>query len=210
MLSFSILIPHKADHENNKALAIALSCIAANTRNHYELLVDTQTPADPYVVLNDMAQRARGEYLALLNSDTFVAPNWDVDLLAKADPKRIVNATLVEPGAIGVFDGNFTRRFGMRPETFDRAAFEAFAAAPDGDYPSGNGFVYYGLIHRETFLYRGGFNTSLGKFPDKPLDSYFWQAWLDDGLEIVRANGLIYHLQGYSQESEQTKEVRYE
>lgn len=208
MLNLSILIPHKKDPENDKALAIALACIATNTRSNYELIVDTQTPANPYVVLNHMAARARGEYIALLNSDTFPAPEWDVRLLELAAPTRIVNMTLVEPGAIGVFDGNLQANFGMRPDTFDRTAFEHYAAT-NQNFAGGEGFVYYGLIHREVFLGRGGFDTSKGYYPT-PLDSYFWQAWKDDGLEIVRApTAYIYHLQNYSNEAEQVKEVRH-
>lgn len=207
-IPLSILIPHKKTPQNDKALAIALACIADNTHNSYQLLVDSETPADPYVVINRLAEMARGEYLFLSNSDIFVSPDWDVDLLERANPHKIVNATLVEPGAIGVFDGNFTRDFGMRPSTFRRAEFEAWAAAPDGDYPSGNGFVYYALIHRRTFLERGGFDTSRGSFPE-PLDSYYWQAWKQAGLTIERSTSLVYHLQSWSLESEQQKAVRH-
>lgn len=208
MPSFSILIPHKRNPENDKALAIAMACIAENTRHDYQLIVDSTTPADPYVVLNDLALRASGEYLCFLNSDTFVAPAWDIDMLAQARGDTIVNLTLVEPGAIGVYEGNFTRDYGMTPETFDRAAFEAFAAAPDGAYPSGNGFVFYGLVPRRRFLMRGRFDTSLGRFP-LDLDRKFWEAWERDGLPIVRSTGLIYHLQRYSDHDEQTKPVRH-
>lgn len=207
-IAFSILIPHKKDSENDKALAIALACIATNTRADYELLVDSETPADPYVVINRLAAKARGEYIFLSNSDIFVSPGWNVDLLNKAAPDTIVNATLVEPGAIGVFDGNFTRDFGMRPETFNRAAFEAWAAQPDGEYPSGNGFVFYALLHRDTFLARGGFDTTRGSFPE-PLDSYYWRDWRKEGKQILRASSLVYHLQNFSNESEQQKEIRH-
>lgn len=208
MPTFTILVPHKRDPENNKALAIALSCIAENTVNNYELIVDSTTPADPYAVLNRMAMRASGEYIVFLNSDTFVAPGWDVDLLAQARPDTIVNLTLVEPGAIGVYEGNFTRNFGMTPASFDRAAFEAFAAAPDGAYPSGNGFVFYGLLPRKQFLARGGFDLLLGGYP-LDLDRKFWLAWEADDLPIVRSKGLIYHLQNFSNVDEQTKVVRH-
>lgn len=209
MPAFSILIPHKWSLENNKALSIALQCIAENTKGDYELMIDATTPADPYVVLNDMAERAAGEYICFLNSDTFVAPYWDHDLMRLARHDTIVNLTLVEPGAIGVFEGNFTRQFGMRPETFDRAAFEAFAENPDGEYPSGSGFVFYGLLPRERFLARGGFDTSNGGYP-LDLDRKFWLAWEADGLPIVRSKSLIYHLQRWSSEVEQKKNVRYE
>lgn len=209
-MKLSVLIPHKHTAENDKALAIALSCLAQNTHSDFELIVDTTTPGDPYVLLNDMAQRARGEYLFLSNSDIFVSPGWDVDLLARADRDTIVNATLVEPGAIGVFVDNMTRNFGMTPDSFRRGEFEAWADGLDrSDYPGGVGFVYYALISREHFLARGGFDVSRGAFPE-PLDSYFWQAWKKDGLRLERAYSLIYHLQCWSSEFEQQKAVRHE
>lgn len=208
MTKLSVLIPHKHEPENDKALAIALSCLASNTINDFELLVDTKTPADPYVVLNDLASRAGGEYLFFSNSDIFVSPGWDVQLLAKATPTTMVTATLVEPGAIGIYPGNMQRQFGMTPDTFKRAEFEAWTAAPDGALPDGMGFYYYALIHRETFLLRGAFDTRKGTFPT-PLDIYFWNDWLADGLSIVRSAALVYHLQNYSNVDEQTKGIRH-
>lgn len=207
MTKLSILIPHKHEPENDKALAIALSCLATNTRNDFEILVDSETPADPYVVLNRMAWMAHGEYLFFSNSDIFVSQGWDVDLLAKAAPDVMVTTTLVEPGAIGIFPGNMQRQFGMTPESFRRDEFEAWAANPDGALPDGEGFYYYALIHRETFLKRGTFDTTRGTFPT-PLDIYFWNDWKADGLTIVRAHSLVYHLQNYSNPEEQAKEVR--
>jgi hypothetical protein len=208
-VQLSVLIPHKHTPANDQALAIALSCLAANTHADFEIMVDAETPADPYVVLNSMAERARGGYLFFSNSDIFVSPGWDSDLLARAAHDTIVNATLVEPGAIGVFVDNMTRDFGMTPEKFRRAEFEEWAAHLDlTDYPGGTGFVYYALIHRETFLARGGFDTSRGPFPE-PLDSYFWKEWKKDGLRIERAYSLVYHLQNYSNEEEQAKAVRH-
>lgn len=207
MVRLSVLIPHKHTPANDQALAIALACLATNTHNDFEILVDAETPADPYVVLNDMAMRARGEYLFFSNSDIFVAPGWDVDLLERAKPDRMIAATLVEPGAIGVFDGNMQRDFGMTPENFRRDDFEAWATQPQ-DLPSGAPFYYYVLLHREVFLSRGGFDTRLGTFPT-PLDTYFWNAWQADGLPIERAYSLVYHLQNYSNEVEQVKAVRH-
>lgn len=206
MPKLSILIPHKHERENDKALAVALACIAANTRNDFELLVDTTTPGDPYVVVNSLALRASGEYLFLSNSDIFVSPGWDVPMLAVAAPDAIVNATLVEPGAIGVHHGNVHRDFGMTPDTFRRAEFEAWAAT-NPDVPDNEGFYFYALIHRASFLEAGRFDTSRGTFPT-PLDIFFWEDWRKAGKRIVRGRGLVYHLQNYSNPAEQQKEVR--
>ncbi len=208
MPKLSILIPHKKDPENDKALAVALSCIAANTVNDYELFVDTTTPADPYVVVNSMAERARGEYLFLSNSDIFVSKGWDVPMLADAAPDTILNATLVEPGAIGVHHGNIHREFGMTPETFRRGEFEAFCAT-NPPAPDNEGFVYYAVIHRQAFLDFGGFDLSLPSFPF-PRDIKFWEAWEKAGKPIKRGLGIVYHLQRYSLKEEQDKPVRHQ
>jgi hypothetical protein len=207
MPKLSVVIPHKKDPENDKALAQALACIAANTRADYELLVDTTTPADPYVVVNNLARRALGEYLFLSNSDIFVSPGWDVPMLAEADPNTLLNVTLVEPGAIGVHHGNIKADFGMTPETFRRWDFEAWCATRP-ELPENEGFYFYALIHRETFLQRGCFDTTRGSFPT-PLDIMFWEDWKADGLKIKRGKGLVYHLQSYSLKSEQEKPVRH-
>lgn len=206
MPKLSIVIPHKHEAANDKALAQALACLVANTRSDYELLIDSTTPADPYVVLNSMAQRAQGEYLAFLNSDTFVSPGWDVAMLEDATPDAITNMTLVEPGAIGVHHGNIHIDFGMTPETFRRWDFEAWCATNPA-LPNNDGFVYYALIHRQAFLDFGSFDTTRGSFPT-PLDSIFWDEWQRKGKPIRRGRGLVYHLQNYSNPVEQEKLVR--
>lgn len=206
MPALSIIIPHKHQPANDKALSIALSCIVDNTRSDYELLIDTTTPGDPYVLMNDMAKRASGEWVVFGNSDLFVAPDWDTDLLQRADRDTMVSLTLVEPGAIGVHEENIHRDFGMTPQTFQREAFEAYAATSP-ELPAGNGFYFYALRHRLTFLERGGFDTSLGLFPT-PVDIAYHEAWLRDGKQIVRGAGLAYHLQNYSNPVEQAKAVR--
>jgi hypothetical protein len=206
MTTISVLIPHKRDPENDKALDIALAMYAANTVGHIELMVDDTTPADPYVLLNDMARRTEGEYLFFGNSDLFPGPGWDTALLECAAPDTMTTATLVEPGAIGVHIMNIHRNFGMTPDQFDRAAFEGFAASTP-ELPAGDGFFYYLLMRRADFLDFGAFDLTRGLFPE-PLDIYFWERWLTAGKRIVRSAALFYHLQNFSNPAEQQKAVR--
>lgn len=203
MSRFSILLPHKRDPENDKSLAVALSCIAANTWNDYELIVDSTTPADPYEVVNDMARRAKSEYLFFTNSDIYVAPGWDAPLLELANPDTIVNATLIESGAIPVFHGNIACDLGKTPDTFRRAEFEAQSVA-GWPTPPGDGFVFYAMLHRQTFIDRGCFDMSRGRYP-VPLDSAFWDVWRADDKPIVRAASYIYHLQNFSNPEQRKK-----
>lgn len=207
-LRLSILIPHKRNPVNDRALSIALSCIVDNTDVDYELIVDTETPADPYALLNSMATRARGEYLFFGNSDLFLAPNWAASMLEAAQPDWIITGILVECGAIGVHENNHPHNFGMLPESFDRTGFEKWCKQSP-EYPQGEGWYFPSLHHRATFLEFGGFDTDLGQFPD-PLDAIYWDRWRGSGRHVHRVSSFAYHLQNLSNETEQLKAVRHE
>lgn len=207
MSTISILLPHKHDPENDKALHIALACIVANTHCDYELLVDSTTPAEVYTVVNQLARSAHSEWLFFTNSDIFVAPNWDTVLLRHARRDVMVKPTLIEPGAIGVHHENIHADFGMTPETFRQTDFEAFCAT-NPPIPGPEGFYYYALVHREEFLSRGAFDLTRGGFP-LPLDIFFDEAWKNDGHQILHVQSYVYHLQNWSNPVEQVKAVRH-
>ena len=209
MTAISVLIPHKQDPENDRALAIALAMYRDNTGGEIELIVDDTTPADPYALLNDMAERAKADWIFFGNSDLFPAWGWDRALLDLAQEDTIVNATLVEPGAIGVHEGNIHRSFGMTPDSFRRAEFEAWAAGRD-EVPANDGFTFYALLHRRAFLDFGGFDVRKGVFPQVALDLDLWARWREAGKPIRRAKAFFYHLQNFSNPTEQQKAVRRE
>ncbi len=207
MTSMAILIAHKHDPENDKALAIALDCIVRNTRNDYELLVDTDTPSCPYRLLNRMVHQTSAEYVVFSNSDIFFPPGWDVPMMNAAAPDVIITGVVVEPGAIGVNVLNHEHNFGMTPDTFDRAAFEQWVV--DGsEIPDGDGWYFPSLHNRQEFLALGGFDLSRGAFPE-PLDTYYWQRWREGGRRVQRVKSFSYHLQQYSFKEEQDKAVRH-
>lgn len=207
MSEISIIIPHKHTPLNDKALYIAVASIIANTKCDYELLIDTTTPDEVYKVVNRLAFTAHSEWIFCSNSDIFVAPHWDEVLLRHASRGVMVKPTVIEPGAIGVFEQNIQADFGMTPDTFRQHDFEAFCAT-NPSVPGADGFYYYGLINREEFIERGGFDTSRGGFPT-PLDIFFDDAWKADGLEILHVPSYVYHLQNWSNPVEQEKAVRY-
>jgi hypothetical protein len=207
MAEIAILIPHKRAPENDKALTVALDCIARNTDIDYELLIDATTPACPYEVINRLARAASAEYVVFANSDVFFAPGWAEPMLAVAAPNKIVTGVLVEPGAIGVNERNAHFNFGMTPDRFDREAFEAWVAEQSGN-PTGVGWFFPSLHHRETFLSRGGFDPARGRFPE-PLDKHYWNQWQRSDGQIERVASYAYHLQNWSNPEEQAKAVRY-
>ena len=210
MPNLSLLIAHKHDKANDAALKVCLDCLVSNTVNDYEILVDATTPAEPYTVYNALAQKAAGEYIVFLNSDTFCAPSWDVPMMEVAAPDVIVVPVLVESGAIGVHPNNIPVNFGMTPETFKRPAFELFA---EHAYPNlfndSDGWFMPSLFNRNRFLLEGGFDTSLGGFP-LDLDRKLWDKWRASGKRAVKVPSYCYHLQNYSNHDEQVKAVRHE
>lgn len=204
--AISILIPHLRNADNDKALKVAIDCIIDNTDIDYELIVESvATRRDIYPVLNNMAHRARAEWLVFSNSDVFLAPGWASGFYECRDNDKIVTGVIVECGAIPVNDLNYERNFGRTPETFDRAGFEAFVSSDnaravlmDKMSKGGRGWYFPCLLHKRTFNHFGGFDTSLGKFPDDPLDKYAWDKWAAQGKGFARADSWCYHLQNYT------------
>lgn len=206
----SLLIPHLRNPANDRALAVALTCIAENTSADYELIIQADTGTNEvYSLYNQMAAQARAEWIVFSNSDVFFAPGWAAPMLEAADRDTIVAGVLVECGAIGVNVQNHTRNFGMLPETFNRAAFEQWVDQTP-EMPHGAGWYMPSLHHRETFLSMGGFDTSMGRFPVDELDTEYWKRWRANGRNVLRVASYAYHLQFYSSLGEQNKLVRHE
>lgn len=206
MSQIAVLIPHRRNPANDRALHIAVACLVDNTDVDYEILIDSETPACPYAVINRLARQTSAEYIVPTNSDVFFAPGWSEPMLEAATRDTIVTGVLVEPGAIGVHELNHHRNFGMLPETFDRAAFEQWCELPET--PQGHGWYFPSMHHREAFLDFGGFDTELGSFPT-PLDAIYWDRWQASGRKVHRVMSFAYHLQKFSDLTEQQKPVRW-
>lgn len=201
----TIAFPHLRNHSNDQAFKVALECIVDNTTLDYELLIEAVAERrDIYPVINDMAQRAKSDWLVLSNSDVFFAPDWAAPLYDAREPNTIVTGIIAECGAIGVNEVNWSINFGRNPQSFRRAAFEQWAAGAEGEYAwqdkghRARGWYFPCLIHRPTFLELGGFDTSRGHFPVDAIDMMYWDTWIEAGKGFKRVKSFCYHLQAYS------------
>jgi hypothetical protein len=200
----SIIIPHLRNAENDTALKIALSCILDNTDLDYELMVEAvSTRRDIYPVLNNMAHRARAEWIIFSNSDVFFAPGWASALYAGRDENAITTGIIAECGAISVAADNYELHYGVTPGGYDRAGFEAWVAENGariyGDKAhQARGWYFPCLLHKRTFNHFGGFHDGGGVFPTDPADLEYWNRWAAAGKGFRRVNSWCYHLQCFT------------
>lgn len=199
----SILLPHLRNPSNDAALRVCLDCVVANTDINYELIVESVAERrDIYGVVNRMAEKARTDWIIPLNTDVFVSPGWITSLWELRDPETIVTPVLVECGAIPVNERNLERDFGRTPQTFARSDFELWTRLgggwKDGWNVDAESWYFPSILNRNAFIGLGGFDTSIGGFPD-PLDMDFWLLWELNGGKFKRAHSYVYHLQAYNE-----------
>lgn len=197
-LTISIIIPHKITQHNDKALLQNIAMLNANTAHQFELIINTETPKDPYQIWNETSKIAQGEYLIFSNSDVLMAPEWDVNMVAYCKPNTIVVGYLVEPGNIGVASENIHKDFGRHPDSFRRDEFEYWAVRQQHpDIKEERGWYMPCCVRKDWFLSTGGFPTEL-PFPN-PNDIIFWNRCRDElGTKFLRANSFAYHYQNLS------------
>lgn len=204
---FTVLLPHKLNDGNNAALAVCIDCLTRNTRAEFAVSISAAYNQPLYATVNRMVEEAPTDCCFYLNSDMFVAPDWDTPMLAAYAKHTFVTNVVVEPGAIGVHPQNLHRDFGRKPQTFRRAEFEAWSkSAP---LPGGEGWYAPIMFARSAWIEIGGFDTSLGEFPNNPaLDMVLFEKWKAWGRRVVRARSFVYHLQHYSDPAEQNHPKR--
>lgn len=205
--AFTVILPHKRNAGNNRALAIALSCLQDNTTHDFKLIMDAATDEPLYERINRMVAQADTDICVYWASDCFAAKAWDVPMLELYAPNRFVTNIIVEPGAIAMHHMNVQRDFGRKPETFRRAEFEAWSQGEGLELDvKGRGWQCCYLFNRQAWLDAGGLETDLYS-PDgfTFADRNLWDRWEAAGNEIVRARSFVFHLQRWSDEYEQTK-----
>lgn len=210
--AFTILLPHKRNPGNDAALRIALDMLFANTVHDFHLLIDAATDAPLYPRINALFERATTDCCIYWSSDMFPVKAWDQPMLEAWDARTIVTNVLVEPGAIGVHHMNLHRDFGRTPVTFQREAFEAWAAN-EAPMLEGEGWLAPYAISRQSFLDMGGLMTGTEGIPVDPqgftgADEAFFAKWKAAGNRIIRARSYAYHLQRWSEPFEQHKGER--
>lgn len=206
---FTIILPHKRNPGNDAALRICLDMLAANTAHDFILIMDAAVNSPLYPRVNAMVQQAATECLVYWASDMFPSPGWDVPMLELWNAQTFVNNTVVEPGVISMYGGNHKKDFGRRPETFDRAAFEAWCAG-GGHVAGGEGWMAPYMFPRQGFLDMGSYDLTIeAGLEFTSADSAMFDRWRAAGNAIVRApDSWVYHLQRYSDIDEQTADKR--
>lgn len=210
MSAFTVILPHKRNRGNDAALSIALDCLFTNTRFDFHLLIDAATDAPLYERINRMVRQADTELCVYTASDIFLAPEWDIPMLAAVNAHAFVTGILVEPGVMGVSEQNVSKDFGRKPETYRRSEFEAWVLGEATTLNvQGAGFPCPYMFYRDAWLRMGGLQTDLHSddgFTD--ADTNLWNRWRTAGNTIQRVKSYAYHLQRYSSEAEQTKAGR--
>lgn len=207
MSAYTVILPHKRNPGNNRALKVALDCLETNARYDHHLIIDAAEDKPLYERVNKMVEQATTKIVIYTASDMFPNKNWDDEMLKVYVDNAIVVPIIVEPGVIGIHSANIEHDFGRTPERFKRKEFENWCeTAP---IPNGYWFAPF-LINRNRFLDLGGLQTNLqGDHQGfSPADVVLFEKHLANDGYIAKAHCYIYHLQRWSQIEEQNKENR--
>jgi hypothetical protein len=208
--AFTVILPHLRNPGNDRALAVCLDMLMANTHHEFALLMYAVQGGNLCETVNQMVEHAATDICVYHASDTFMAPNWDAPMLDAWDANAFVTGVLVEPGAIAMHPMNLHKDFGRKPDTFQRAKFEAWAVS-EAPMLSGEGWPCPYMFSRSQWLAFGGLQSE-GLQPDDhgfvSADTELWERWKAAGNRITRVRSYAYHLQRYSAVDEQEHQKR--
>jgi len=199
MPQIAVIIPHKRMPENDKSLMLNIDMLLSNSKLSLEILIDSETPSDPYRIYNELAEKARSDVIVFTNSDVLMAPGWDYPFWDHVEYNSIVTGYLVEAGNVGVADVNVAKDCGKTPDAFNRIGFEQYVSQLrniiDPGVKEERAWYMPCAMHREWFLSTGGFDLSHGGFP-APIDIEFWNHCRDVyHTKFLRVNSFAYHFQ---------------
>jgi hypothetical protein len=196
----SIIIPHKPGLQNDKALKLNIEMLSDNTTYDYELIIDNETPKDPYKIWNEKSKTAQADILVFSNSDVLMAKDWDRFFVEYMMDNAILTGYLVEAGNVGVATVNLPFDFGKTPDEFRRKEFENFAFMRSMSVPvmlEQRGWYMPCAVRKDWFLSTGGFDITLG-FPN-PNDILFWEKCIKEyNTKLYRVRSFGYHFQALS------------
>jgi len=106
---------------------------------------------------NEGIRAATGDYVVLINSDNAFSPDWLENLLKYSDRSHVISSTLVERDhpVFSVFPGAVHGEFGDCPDTYDEAAFLAFARRIRKTGLQAGGAYMPALFHRDIAIEAG-------------------------------------------------------
>lgn len=190
MPDVSILIPHYHDANGDRAFMRTLPYLIQHTTLDYELMVIAHRDRE-FIAWNDMAYRARADWLVFMVTDVFVATGWDCALWDVRDRDVIATLTVIESGVHPLADFSLAKDFGRTPETFNAEGFEEYAAGrpTPPDHPS---WAFPWLMHKDAFLRMGSFR--LDQLESQLTDMYFFADWQKINRRVIRVPGYCYHL----------------
>jgi hypothetical protein len=204
-LDCSIIIPHKRTELNDDALKLNMEMLLRHTPEwlNYEVIIDTETPKDPYQIWNEAARMARSDTLIFTNTDVLFGPEWAILVDHNIYANTIVTGYLVEPGNIGVAPENIHKDFGKTPLDFDMYRFEQWVRHQLSNVEQGNavkeerGWFMPCAMNKNWFNSIGGFPTEAG-FPN-PNDAIFWDKCVAElSTKLLRVPSYAYHFQNLS------------
>ena len=144
---------------------------------------------------NQAAEVATGRYLALLNNDMRLEPDWVERMVARIEETP---ADVVCVGSlIASWDGTRVD-FGGGSIAFNGIGYQAHAGAPLADlpadaYPDEIPFACGGamLVDREVFLEAGGFDEDFFAYVEDV--DFGWRLWLLGYRVVFCRDALVYH-----------------
>ncbi len=151
---------------------------------------------------NEGVRQAAGDFVVLVNSDNYFSPDWLENLLKYSDRSRVITSTLVERDhpVFSVFPGAVRGEFGDSPDTFDEAAFLAYAARIRRTGLQAGGAYMPALLHRDLAIEAGLYpcgNIAGESFSDvvRCGDEAFYDVLRSLGVEHYTAlDSISYHL----------------
>lgn len=157
--------------------------------------------------------KAKGQKVALINSDNFFSTDWLENLVKYSDYKKVVSSTLVEPGQdrVGIFPYAIEKDFGRTLDDFKEKDFQDFAEKiSKTGYTSGGAYMPC-LLYKDIAVMAGLYpeGNLAGKSFDEVSrfgDEYFYDRLEEFGVEHITAkDSVVYHLKE-GEKSESSKE----